>query len=243
MAGDGKTAIRRRAVLAAAAGGAAALAAQAAGGLLPGAAQAANGDKVVVGQDNTGVSATWVTTSDASPSLGGVSTTGDGVRGSSRGHLKSGVYGTNDDAGGYGLFGRNLANGNTGALGCPDVGVQGRNGTSGTVGELGALTAGVWASGTDQAPALMVDGSASFRDYGVALVPKGKSSVRVTGVALGKIPQAGLAMLQVYSPGVAVAATVVDRGAGTVTIYLTKKVTAVTVVVYFLFNAPILALV
>jgi len=235
MAAEARTAIGRRAVLAAAAGGAAALAALGATGILPGAAQAADGDKVVVGQDNLGVSATWVTTTGASPSLGGVSTTGDGLYGSSRGNMKSGVFGTNDDAGGYGVFGRNKANANTGALGAPSAGVEGRNGMSGARGALGALAAGVLATGTDDAVALRVDGRVSFARSGVAVVPKGKSSVRVTGLTFGGVfAEYGLATLQAHRPGVAVAATVINAGAGTVTIYLTKKVTADTWVAYIL---------
>jgi hypothetical protein len=254
MADEARTAIGRRAVLATAVGGAAALAAQAATGILPGAAQAANGDKVVVGQDNLGVSATWVTAPDASPALGGVSTSGDGLRGESTGPAKSGVYGTNEDAGGYGVFGRNLATDNTGALGAPGVGVEGRNGKSGTVGALGtddsgvegfhgqagpsgalgSALAGVVATGTDQAPGLVVDGRVALKRSGVALVPKGKSSIRVTGLTIGPFGEVGLATLQAHRPGVAVAAMVISAGAGTVTIYLTKKVTADTRVAYFL---------
>jgi hypothetical protein len=234
MADEARTAMGRRAVLAAAAGGAAALAAQAATGILPGAAHAVNGDAVIAGQTTVGFTATWVRGPSADPALGGFSASGDGLRGESTGTDKSGVYGTNDDAGGYGVFGRNLANSNTGALGAPGVGVEGRNGKSGAAGALGSATAGVLATGTDQALALVVDGRVALKRSGVAVVPKGNSSVRLTGLTIGLFGEVGLATLQAHRPGVAVAATVINAGAGTVTIYLTKKVTADTRVAYML---------
>ncbi len=274
MAGDDRTTVGRRAMLVAVAGGAAALAAQAATAMLPGAAQAADGDKVTLGQNNGGSSPTWVSSSAASPALGGTSGAGDGIRGDSKAPERSGIYGTNSSAEGYGVYGWNGGNerfgflgGPTagasgvgsftdGSLGTPNTGVDGRNrlyGTSGslgsqgagaegsndagTAGALGVWNSGVWAKGTNKLPALKVDGAASFRYSGIAQVPKGKSSVTVA-VQFGTVlPLSGLAMLQAHRPGAAVAATVVNRSAGKVTIYLTKAVTSVTPVAYYVFHS------
>jgi len=81
MADDGTRTIARRAVIAAGAAGAAALAAQAAGAVLgPAAVRAADGDPVAIGKDNAATGSTWVTAQAASPSLGGASKSGDGIR-------------------------------------------------------------------------------------------------------------------------------------------------------------------
>ena len=72
----------------------------------------------------------------------------------------------------------------------------------------------------------------------VATVPKGKSSVRVSGWKAVGASEVAVATRIQYRPGIGVAATIVDGTAGTVTIYLTKAVSADTKVAFFLFGGP-----
>ncbi len=113
----------------------------------------------------------------------------------------------------------------------------GENPAAKTKGSLGTALAGVHAETSGPDPALLVQGHMRLMDGGVGTVPKGASSVRIprpkpTGV------RAAVAVMQVHRPGIAVAAAVVDKVTGAVTIHLTKKVTAATPVAYFLFNTP-----
>jgi hypothetical protein len=128
-----------------------------------------------------------------------------------------------------------LDQGVNGSLGTKDAGVTGTHGSAGTSGALGTTKAGVHAQSIGANPALLVEGGMHLADGGTAVVPKGKDSVRSSGWKI-LTAQAAVAVLQVHRPGVAVAAAVVDRAAGTVTIYLTKKVTVATPVAYFLFG-------
>jgi hypothetical protein len=78
--------------------------------------------------------------SNTSNGVSGKSSSGDGVRGESAGASKSAVYGEHSTAAGFGVFGRNTANGATGYLGA----AQGANGTRGRYqGYLGYLDGGV----------------------------------------------------------------------------------------------------
>jgi hypothetical protein len=125
----------------------------------------------------------------------------------------------------------------TGSLGTRYAGVTGENPVAKTKGSLGTALAGVHAETTGPDPALLVQGHMRLMDGGVGMVPKGASSVKIarpkpTGV------RAAVAVLQVHRPGIAVAAAVVDKATGAVTIHLTKKVATATPVAYFLFNTP-----
>jgi len=179
------------------------------------------------------------------------------------GHAEGGVTGNHKQAhtvgvlgdGGGGVAGVHLDEGTVGYLGTKTAGVTGSSKdeeTSGIVGAkgngvvdhnqkadthgpLGAAEAGVRAISGGTLPALIVDGGVELLRGGVAIVPKGKISVKVTRPKLS-FPEVALAVLQAYRPGVAVAATVVDKAAGSVTIYLSKKVTVDTPVAFFLFG-------
>ncbi len=123
----------------------------------------------------------------------------------------------------------------SGILGEISTGVIGHNMTADTHGAMGAAEAGVRAYSGGTKPALIVDGGVQLLRGGVAIVPKGKMSVMVTRPKVS-FAEAAVAVLQAYRPGVAVAATVADPAAGTMTIYLTKAVTVATPVAYFLFG-------
>lgn len=143
-----------------------------------------------------------------------------------------GRLGTKD----HGVYGFTKDKETSGILGTTGTGVIGHNMKADTHGALGAAEAGVRAiSAGTTVPALLVDGGVQLLRGGVAVVPKGKISVRVTRPKVS-FPEAAVAVLQAYRPGVAVAASVVDKAAGSVTIYLTKKVTVDTPVAFFLFG-------
>jgi hypothetical protein len=136
-----------------------------------------------------------------------------------------------------GVIGQNEDAKTSGALGGEHAGVTGANDGAGTTGSLGSEIAGVHAESTGVNPALLVQGHMRLMDGGVGTVPKGASSVRITRPKATGV-RAAVAVLQVHRPGIAVAAAVVDKATGAVTIYLTKKVSAATPVAYFLFNTP-----
>jgi hypothetical protein len=165
------------------------------------------------------------------------------------------VYGENAHGGGQGVGGRNMANGSKGFLGGFDgvwgettqsirsgvygrtlhedgFGVVGHNDLRGTEGHLGGV-AGVVAKPGLHGPALSVEGPCVFRDAGVVMVAAGSSSVTVSGVGYEEIAPFVLATLQKYRAGVYVAAAVPNKPAGTLTIYLNKKVTTAIAVGYW----------
>jgi hypothetical protein len=152
------------------------------------------------------------------------------VVGTGPGEVTSGTIGSS--AGG--VEGRHKPTGNAGWLGAPFAGAVASNGQAGTAAMMGHDLAGVYAHGTATKPAVYVEGTAQFGRAGVATVPKGQISVRVSGLQWA-IAEAAVATLGAYRAGVAVAAAVVDRKAGTLTITLTKKVTADTPVAWLLF--------
>jgi hypothetical protein len=84
---------------------------------------------LIQGEDNNGTITTVVIAPGAS-GLEGRSDVGDGLRGISKGAGKSGVYGYNSNADGYGVFGRNESGGTatTGVLGHTSCGVKGDSG-------------------------------------------------------------------------------------------------------------------
>jgi len=207
----------RRHLLRAAVGGAAAIGAAAIAA--PGAALAADGAPVLLGQDNTSAGmttltripplgpndATFMATSVVSAGVVGHSTSGPGMVG--RSVSSAGVQGYSEtDAGvnGFGPLGV-WASGD-------QVGVTG-NSTDGT----GILA---WSS---SGTALQVDGKAKFARAGKVSVPAGKSyaDISVSGGLTSK--SVVLATLQTHRAGVAVAAVRVNYpSAGKARIYLTK---------------------
>jgi len=88
----------------------------------------------VSGQSTNGVGV--LGESDTSPGVQGTSAAHDAVRGESAGNARSGVYGVNTHADGYGVYGRNTSSGSTGYLGGKYVGVRGTSLTyEGTLGD------------------------------------------------------------------------------------------------------------
>jgi hypothetical protein len=117
----------RRSVITAALGAGAATLATAAVAPVP--VRAGSDGDVVLGATNTSGNTTLVrNTTTSNAALMGLGTTGDGVVGESAGDSKSGVYGYTTVTGGYGVFGRNKAQGY-------GVGAEGQT--------------AVWASGTN----------------------------------------------------------------------------------------------
>jgi hypothetical protein len=165
--------------------------------------------------------------------IGMLGTAEGGVGGVSPAAKTVGVlgYGT---AGAYGAHQEDEVEG---SLGTRYAGAIGANKKAGTQGSLGSAIAGVHAESTGVNPALVVQGAMRLMDGGVGIVPKGAISVRIPRPKPAGV-RAAVAVLQVHRPGVAVAAAVVDKATGAVTIHLTKKVTAATPVAYFLFNTP-----
>ena len=80
--------------------------------------------------------------SDTSVGVGGISVDHDAVRGESAGSGRSGVYGVNSHADGYGVFGRNTSSGSTGYLGGKYIGVRGASLTY--EGVLGSNSSGAY---------------------------------------------------------------------------------------------------
>ena len=251
MSGEATGRLGRRAVIAAGIGGLVAAAAGALG--RPAAVLASDGDAVKIGATNVG---TQVTIINGGPSEGlrGVSAGADGLVGDASSALRSGVYGQSSHALGFGVAGRNTATGGVGVLGGLDgvwgeatlpiqsgafgrskdamgFGVVGRNDAKGTEGQLGSYAGVVAKPGTDM-PALIVEGPCVFRDSGVVVVAAGKSSVTVSGVMYNSGAFV-LATLQRYRAGFYVAAAVPNLPAGTLTIYLNKKVTTSIAVGYW----------
>jgi len=169
--------------------------------------------------------------SPAAKTVGGLGTWFGGAWGAHLDTGNEGSLGTKD----YGVYGFTKDEATSGILGTKGNGVIGHNQKADTHGALGTAEAGVRAISGGALPALIVDGGVQLLRGGVVVVPKGKSSVKVTRPKLS-FPEVALAVLQAYRPGVAVAATVVDKAAGSVTIYLSKKVTVDTPVAFFLFG-------
>jgi hypothetical protein len=167
----------------------------------------------------------------AARTVGGLGTGSAGAWGAQLDTENEGSLGTKD----HGVVGSNKVEETSGILGTKGNGVVGHNQKADTHGALGAAEAGVRAISGGGLPALLVEGGLRLLRGGVTTVPKGKSSVKITRSVVS-FPEAAIAVLQAYRPGVAVAATVVDKATGTVTIYLTAKVTAATPVAFFLFG-------
>ena len=245
MSSDQTRVLGRRTLIAAGVGGIVATVLRAVGA--PASAVAADHDPVKLGEQNVATLRT-VVKSDHDAGLEGSSMDSDGLVGTSSGATKSGLYAYSTHGKGYGVFASNSATLNGGYVAGPDhglwgightagqpailgrhakdgsPGVKGLNGVSGTAGELGGA-----AGGGAYAPAggiaLEVSGLAAFSRTGQATVATGKQSVKVTGIPL--TPQSIVfATLEAYRSGVWIAAAVLNRHTGTLTIHLNKKVSS-----------------
>jgi hypothetical protein len=244
----------RRALLAAAAGGAAALAAQAA---LPLSAVAADPNDVVLGSPNTATTATTITNStDGGTAFAGSGTgTGYGVQATSGGGAGSFSWSIaapdwwDPSFGAYtGAFGFSPTFPDpdfaaTGVWGdSPDIGVYATGGigavASGAIGIIGESTdasfPGVVANGaTSSSPALEVNGKMKFNRAGRKTIGAGKSSLVVTMAGVTTTSKV-LAVLNSNRSGRYVRAVV--PAAGKFTIYLNSSVSSSTYVAYFVFD-------
>ncbi len=251
--------VGRRAILAAGAAGVAAAAVRAMAA--PTGVAALDHDPVKIGEQNNGTTETRLLTTGAT-GFSAISSGGDGLAGGSSSATKSGVYGVNDNADGFGVFGRNTPSTAIGYLGGKGIGAYGFSGTAGeaavkgqhsnntgyavfgqnTAGQsMGALGWGPFAlaglAPVDTAhAALVVLGRNSFSRSGVATVAVGHSSVNINGI-LGLGPTSMvLATPQANRPGVFVQAAVPIPASNRITIYLSRTVLSATKVAYFILN-------
>jgi hypothetical protein len=246
----------RRALLAAAAGGAAALAAQAA---LPLSAVAADPNDVVLGTANASTAPTSIAnstdgsdgfavtsvglgigvagTSSGTAGVRGISVDGSGAA-TTTAMAYTGAYGWSpafpDDTGvGVGVWGDSA---DWGVFGSGGVGVYGwgPNGV-GVIGESGnTSTPAIIAFGaTDSSPALQVNGKVKFNRAGRKTIGAGKSSLVVTMAGVTTTSKI-LAVLNSNRSGRYVRAVV--AGSGKFTIYLNSSVSSSTYVAYFVYD-------
>jgi membrane-associated protease RseP (regulator of RpoE activity) len=213
-ASDKKT---RRALLAGMAAGVAAVA-------LDGtkAAHAADGDKVILGRENTADNPTVITTA-GQPAFKGISATDDGA-----------LVGENSANDGYGVRGTS-----------PYIGVNAVGGEVGvyTVSDYGkgvqALTydgVAVHAStAVDAGSALEVTGRARFSRSGKVVIPAGKDRVTVT---VGNLDANSLvlATVQERRDDYYVLGAVASPAASTITIHVSRKASKPTTVAWFVVN-------
>ena len=226
-------------------------------------AAAANGDTVILGQDNsetlptvfvnsadgvaalagtaTGSGTGVIGNSDSGDAVLGTSVGGAGVHGTSSGS-GSGVHGTIDGPSGIGVFGENPSGTAVGGISGASDGVGGTS-TSGN-GVHGVSSTGVGVSGECAAgtgvlaagkTALKVKGPAVFSRSGILTVAAGSSSATKTGVALSSASLV-LATLQQDRAGVWVRSAVPNVAASSFTIHLSKAVSARAKVAWFVVN-------
>jgi hypothetical protein len=189
----------------------------------------------------------------------GTSGAGDGLVGSSKAANKSGCYGYTGNEQGYGVYGRNTANRNTGFLGGwvdgangystarAGAGVRGThsdaagwaaiatNTASGTEARLGGPIGCYARSGPDRF-ALVTYGKVAMSRSGVATVPAGGKSVQVPSAAVTGASYV-LATLQASRAGAWVTAAVVNTTSDSITIYLNKVVSSATKVAWLVLDA------
>lgn len=154
--------VDRRKVLASALGVVAGAAAWTMG--TPGEVEGANGNPVILGQENDATATTTVNCTGMH-AVAAYTDTGDAFHGISSGTNSSGVFGAGDDASGYGVFGYHAASGARAALGAPD--------------------AALWASQFGAPWALKVEGKVSMSRAGRALIKAGSTFVDVDLRPLG----------------------------------------------------------
>lgn len=251
---DDSTPRSRRALLAAAAGGAAALAAQAA---LPLTAMAADPNDVLLGGPNASTATTSITnsTSNSTAFSAAAVGTGYGVEATSTGGAGSFAwsitapdwwlveYGAYTGAFGYAPTLPDPDFAATGVWGdSPDIGVYGTGsiGVSGrgSIGVFGQSTnssfPGVVANGaTASSPALEVNGKVKFNRAGRKTIGAGKSTLVVNMAGVTSTSKV-LAVLNSNRSSRYVRAVV--PAAGKFTIYLNSSVSSSTYVAYFVFD-------
>ena len=256
MEGSERTKLGRRALLAAGAAGVAAAAVRAVAA--PAGVAAADHDALKIGETNTSSTET-ILQAFSSGGLSASSGAGDGLRGSSSVGAKSGVYGYSTNADGYGVFGRNTVSSTIGYLGGKGRGVYGFsplannaavhgehsspegaavvgiNTATVAQGGLGLMSSGVWGGAPTDLNhwGLEIAGRVSFSRAGLLTIAAGSSSVSTTRPALSPTTMV-LATLQTNRAGVYIQAAVASSASGKITIYLNKKVTAATLVAYFI---------
>ncbi len=249
----GSTRLGRRALLAAGAAAVATAAAEAV--VLPGRVAAADGDPLRIGASNTGSHITRLQTtaegalalhSDTGTALiatavrysaisatsmdaetitvwarnhgagtgGNLGTPTQGLNAYSFTPDGDGVYGYGNDPSGRGVRGQNLANSTEGWLGGPE-GVLARAPTSRT--------------------ALNVDGKVHLSRSGIATVSKNAWKKIIADVALTSRSQV-FVTLQQYRSGVYVAAAQANVDSDSITIYLSKRVSAATKLAWFILD-------
>ena len=242
MATDTTAPRSRRALLAAAAGGATALAASAA---LPLTAAAADPNDVVKGVDNATTTATAVNNTGTGVGFEGSSTTAAGVYGWSVGEpegfdaaetLNTGVFGHTPSTGLDNLFGTGVwgDSEDIGVYGSGSIGVAGVGGI-GVEGDAfgpGGIGVRAWTNSTNQI-ALDVVGKVRFDRSGRSTIGKGKSSIKVTLAGVSSSSRV-FAMLHSNRSGRWVRAIVPTSGS--FTIYLNTTVTSSTYVAWFVLN-------
>jgi hypothetical protein len=201
----------------------------------PAPAAAADGDPVLLGQDNKATTVTQITnTTDSANTLScAASGSAIAVLGESDSSDGTGVAGISQ-SGGTGVLGS--VNGGTAVLGLSTSGIavvgKSQGFGDGVHGEAPAGT-GVKATGK---VALQVQGPAVFDRSGIVTVAAGKSSVKKSGIALTAASLV-LATIQGNVAGVHVqGVTLVTGLAGSFTIHLNKAVAAKTKVAWFALN-------
>ena len=207
------TRLGRRTVLAATLGGVAA----AAGALAaPTRVLGANGDPVLIGQNNTGTLPTQFTCTGGVSAIAGGADAGHGVSGFTNAPSnRAGLYGIANQAGSSGV----------GAL----------NNASHSQGNLATGHAGVEAIQGGAPLALDVFGSAHFHQSGVAIVSSGKRFVQVDVEGLTGNSFA-LATLQQYRADLWVQSITVSVSTGAIYIYVSRYAPSATRVAWMVFH-------
>ncbi len=210
----------RRSLLRTAAAGVAAVVGIA---LRPRTARAADGDAVVLGQENTANNATVIQSASGGPALKGISSTDDGA-----------LVGESTASDGYGVrasgpyIGLNALGGQIAVYAVSDAG----KGVHALTYDGVAISA---ATAVDAGTALQVDGRAAFKWSGRAVVPAGARSVTVTGVPL-TAESLVLATLQQRRDDTHVEAAVPDPVGARFTVSLNRRTSRNLTIAWFVIN-------
>jgi hypothetical protein len=229
----------RRAVLTGAAAGAAAVAAQAIGSP----AQAADGDPLILGEENSASTKTVLTVEAAGTSDAAVEVTNTGACGTglvARSTRESGVgligmggttsvSGTSRHPNGPGVYGEC----NTGSSN--DRGIVGRAAVGQGVAGYTDTGTGLFGTAFQGGKALEINGRAFFSRSGQLSIPAKKTSVIKTGVALTS-ESLVLATLQENIKGVWIKAAVPNVAENSFEIFLNKKPKRTVTVAWFIVN-------
>jgi hypothetical protein len=175
----------------------------------------ASGTGIGIGASALGSGIGVNSVSTSGTAVNGLSTSGEGVHGESTSSngtsgktlaaAASGVYGEND-GGGYGVAGRSAGG----------TGVYGET-TTGT---------GIQAQSVGTGVALHVEGRATFKGSGLATIAVGHKAVTVTPAVVIKAGSMVLCTLESSQAGLSIERVLKNVAAGTITINLTKAVSA-----------------